>query len=199
MSGGTAVRGEGRERILAAATDLFARQGYEATGTRQIAEAAQVTKGALYHWFDSKQHLLICIYRDLLAEQTGRLASIAAGDAPVGRRLHDAVFDLVEHVAEHFEPLTVWARSTHLLDGEPAEAIRADRRRYHQMFRGLLAEGQEAGAVRRDVSASVMAHGFLGTVNNVHTWFGADGPLTHRQVGRQLAVLFLDGLRPPKR
>ncbi|MEO3786007.1 TetR/AcrR family transcriptional regulator [Actinocorallia sp. B10E7] len=193
---GVPVRGEGRERIIAAATDLFARQGYEATTTRQIAEAAQVTKGALYHWFDSKQHLLICVYRDLLAEQTGRLAVLASADAPVGRRLRDVAFDLVGHVADHFEPLTVWARSMHLLDGEHAAAIRADRRRYHEMFRGLLAEGQAAGVVRADVSASVIAHGFLSTVNNIHMWFRPDGPLSRHEVGRQLAVLFLGSLRP---
>lgn len=191
-----AARGEGRERILAAATDLFAQQGYEATTTRQIAEAAHVTKGALYHWFGSKQELLICVYRDLLAEQTGRLAAIAAADAPVERRLRDAVLDLVEHVADHSEPLTVWARSMHLLDGEHAAAIRADRRRYHEMFRTLIVEGQAAGAVRTDVSATVAAHGFLSTVNNIHTWFREDGPLDRREVGLQLAALFLGGLRP---
>ncbi|GAA2729479.1 TetR/AcrR family transcriptional regulator [Actinocorallia aurantiaca] len=193
---GTPARGGGRERIIAAATDLFAGQGYEATTTRQIAEAAQVTKGALYHWFDSKQHLLVCVYRDLLAEQTGRLAVIASADAPVERRLHDAAADLVGHIADHFEPLTVWARSMHLLDGEHASHIRADRRRYHETFRGLLVEGQAAGVVRTDVSASVMAHGFLSTVGNIHTWFREDGPLSRHEVGTQLVALFLDGLRP---
>ncbi len=190
------VRGEGRQRILSAATDLFARQGYEATSTRQIAEAAQVTKGALYHWFDSKQELLICVYRDLLAEQTGRLAAIAAADAPVVSRIHDAALYLVAHIADHHEPLTVWARSQHLLDGEPAAAIRADRRRYHEMFRSLLAEGQDSGVVRADLSATVMTHGFLSAVGNVHTWFRDDGPLTRHEAGRQLALLFLGGLRP---
>ena len=75
-------RGEARDRIVAAATELFGRQGYEATTTRQIVEAAQVTKGALYHWFTTKEELLTSIYRELLAEQTQRLAAIVGGGGP---------------------------------------------------------------------------------------------------------------------
>ncbi|REE95931.1 TetR/AcrR family transcriptional regulator [Thermomonospora umbrina] len=189
-------RGQARQRIVAAATDLFARQGYEATTTRQIAAAAEVTKGALYHWFDSKQQLLLCIYRDLLVEQTERLATLAAAEAPVERRLRDVALDLAEHIAAHAEPLAVWARSMHLLDGEHAAEIRADRRRYHEMFRDLLLEGQNAGVVRRDVSATVMTHTFLSSVGDVHTWFRDDGPLPRREVGRQMVALFLGGVRP---
>lgn len=49
-----------RERILASALELFAEQGYEATSTAQIEEAAGLSRGsgALYKHFRSKQELL---------------------------------------------------------------------------------------------------------------------------------------------
>ncbi|MEV4443833.1 TetR family transcriptional regulator, partial [Streptomyces sp. NPDC049577] len=40
-------------RLLAAATRLFADQGYDRTSVQEIVEAAGVTKGALYHYFAS--------------------------------------------------------------------------------------------------------------------------------------------------
>ncbi|MEY9886958.1 AcrR family transcriptional regulator [Catenulispora sp. MAP5-51] len=188
-------RGEARDRIVAAATDLFARAGYEATTTRQIVEAAQVTKGALYHWFSSKEELLTSIYRELLAEQTTRLETIAAGEGPADVRLHQAVTDLFAHMDDHAEALTVWARSMHLVAGEHAAAVRAERRRYQHLFQDLVEEGQKTGVFRADVGASVITNTFLSSVVQIHRWFRAEGPLTRRELGTQMVVLFLDGVR----
>ncbi|RZU76584.1 TetR family transcriptional regulator [Micromonospora kangleipakensis] len=192
-----APRGSARRSIVAAATELFARRGYEATSVQDIVAAAEVTKGALYHWFGSKSELLTSIYRELLAEQTQRLREIADGAGPVEERLRAAALDVVEHTAEHADELTVWARSAHLLDDEQAEATRRERRRYHDLFRDLVREGQASGVVRTDLSATVITHAFLSALGNTHTWFHPDGPLTFAEVGHQLVALFLGGLRPP--
>lgn len=189
-------RGSARRRIVAAATDLFARQGYEATSVQEIVAAAEVTKGALYHWFGSKSELITSIYRELLAEQTQRLREIADGPGPVEERLRAAALDVVRHTAAHAAELTVWARSAHLLHGEQAEATRRERRRYHDLFRDLVREGQQRGVVRTDVSATVITHTFLSALGNTHTWFRPDGPLSFAEVGEQLVALFVGGLRP---
>src|SRR6202451_2711854 len=48
-----------RERVLAEAQRLFRERGYAATSLEQIAEAAEVTKGAIYGHFSSKEDLLL--------------------------------------------------------------------------------------------------------------------------------------------
>ncbi|MGR6320478.1 TetR/AcrR family transcriptional regulator [Micromonospora soli] len=192
-----APRGSARQRVVAAATELFARRGYDATSVQEIVATAEVTKGALYHWFGSKSELLTSIYRDLLAEQTQRLREIAQGAGPVEERIRAAARDVVGHTAEHLDELTVWARSAHLLDDEHAQATRRERRRYHELFRDLVAEGQRAGAVRTDVSATVITHTFLSALGNIHTWFHPSGPLSFAEVGEQLVALFVSGLRAP--
>jgi len=48
---------ETRDRIVASALALFARRGYAATSIQDIVSAAQVTKPALYYYFDSKAAL----------------------------------------------------------------------------------------------------------------------------------------------
>jgi AcrR family transcriptional regulator len=48
---------ETRDRILAAALRLFAAQGYARVSVEEIADAAGVTKGAVYHWFSDKDDL----------------------------------------------------------------------------------------------------------------------------------------------
>lgn len=51
-----------RERILRAAAELFARQGFAATPVRRIAEEAGVAQGLLYTYFDGKQGVLRAIF-----------------------------------------------------------------------------------------------------------------------------------------
>ncbi|WP_291207268.1 TetR family transcriptional regulator [Hyphomonas sp.] len=73
---------ETREAVLRAARQLFASQGYSAASVTAIAEAAGVTKGALFHHFTSKEELFLQIWRDLQLEMDveARAAGLAALD-----------------------------------------------------------------------------------------------------------------------
>lgn len=53
------------DRILDAASKLFADQGFHRTTTRQIAQAADVSEGTLYNYFDNKNDLLFSILERL--------------------------------------------------------------------------------------------------------------------------------------
>src|SRR5437868_8748555 len=53
-----------RERILRAATDVFARNGYFNSKVAEIAKAAGVADGTIYLYFDGKEDLLVTIFRE---------------------------------------------------------------------------------------------------------------------------------------
>lgn len=61
-----------RARIYASARGLFHEQGYEGTTLRQIAQAAEVSPGLLYRYFDSKEALVFAIYQELTTHFTAR-------------------------------------------------------------------------------------------------------------------------------
>jgi len=71
-----------RDRVLRAAVELFAEQGYDRPSVQEVVERAGVTKGALYHYFTAKDDLLFEIYRSLLAEQMAGLDRIVALGRP---------------------------------------------------------------------------------------------------------------------
>lgn len=64
-----------RADILAKGRELFARQGYAATSSREISAAAGVTIGAMFHHFDSKLHLFQCVFEELELEMDARAKS----------------------------------------------------------------------------------------------------------------------------
>lgn len=75
---GTQARGEDtRRRILEAALDLFAAQGYEGASTRQIAEGAGVNLPAIQYYFGNKEGLYRAIIEDIVADTERHMAEVA--------------------------------------------------------------------------------------------------------------------------
>jgi len=134
---------ETRERILATALTLFAERGYARVSIEEIAEAAGVTKGAVYHWFTDKDDL----GRELQHELYERFAAraqlhVAPGDDIVAnmRRAFGAYVDALgdERAARFF-----------LRDAWVIPALDAGGRKDHE----------HAVALVRDVLAEAMARG----------------------------------------
>ncbi|WP_263252004.1 TetR/AcrR family transcriptional regulator [Saccharopolyspora rosea] len=183
------------QRLLAVATRLFAEQGFEMTSVQQIVDAAGVTKGAMYHYFDSKDDLLYEIYARVLRVQTARMEVAADSDAPVAERLHAVAADVVATTAANLDDTVIFFRSMHLLHPDKQAEVRAQRRRYHERVRRLIEEGQASGEFRSDKSAELVVDFFFGAVHHLGTWFRQDGELTGEQVGEHFADLLLSSLR----
>ena len=83
---------ETREAILSAAIELFGLRGYHAASMRALAAAASVQPAAIYHWYPSKEAILIELQDDFMVRLTERvLAATERYDRPalrlaVGRR-----------------------------------------------------------------------------------------------------------------
>ncbi|MDF5757225.1 TetR/AcrR family transcriptional regulator [Spongiactinospora sp. TRM90649] len=185
-----------RRRLIAEATRLFAKQGFESTSVQEIVTAAGVTKGAMYHYFNSKDDLLKEIYGRVLRLQTERLARFADGPGSVRERLHAAAADVVATSVANLDDTKIFFRSMHLLAPDTQLAVRAERRRYHERFRDLVAEGQHTGMFRDDVPADIAVDFFLGSVHHLGTWYRADGRLSGHELGRHYADLLIASLDP---
>ncbi|MCQ4083294.1 TetR/AcrR family transcriptional regulator [Streptomyces sp. RB6PN25] len=185
------------QRLLAEATRLFAERGFERTSVQEIVEAAGVTKGALYHYYGSKDDLLHEVYARVLRLQTERLQQIAGGEGTVGERLHRAAADVVLTSIENLDDTKIFFRSMHQLSPEKNKAVRADRRRYHEMFRSLIEEGQRDGTFRTGPRPDLVVDYFFGSVHHLGTWYREDGPLSAEQVAAEFADLLLYSLRRP--
>ena len=70
-----------RQRLVAAARELFGARGYAGGGTEEIVRAAGVSRGALYHQFRDKADLFAAVAEQLEAEIAGRIAADASGAA----------------------------------------------------------------------------------------------------------------------
>lgn len=179
------------ERILRAATEVFASKGYFEARMTDVAKRAEVADGTLYLYFEGKEHLLLSIFDDVL----GRFI----------KRLEDEIADLDDPVAKlrvmvrlHLETLGRDPALAQVLQIETRHSrrfmsvfTRGKLGEYLNLLRRIIEEGQASGAFRRDISPGLATNVVFGAVDElVMSWVLTDqgGDLT-RHVDPILGIL----------
>jgi AcrR family transcriptional regulator len=131
-----------RDRILAAAEEVFARHG-TAASTEDVAALAGVAIGTVFRHFPTKQDLLTAIVKDLLAGLTAEVAELADGDPATG--LFEFFTRVVDQAAAKKAVVELLARGgVEVGVAEPVRTLRA-------AVGVLLARARDAGTVRAEV------------------------------------------------
>ncbi len=148
-------KSERQERIEGAATELFERYGYDKTTVSDIAEAAGVSKGAIYLHFDSKAELFEGLLIAELRRYMDRLVGLVEAD-PEGGTLATIYRHLLE--AQRESPLlqAIYRRDPKVMGSylyEPGNLVEQTRGSlgFFEMMHG-------AGLVREDLDPEVVTH-----------------------------------------
>lgn len=171
-----------REAILDAATDLFARQGLEATSIKAIGEAAGVNPALLYYYYADKATLYEAVIDRMVAALPGRLAAALEGAESPAAGLAMAI----RHQAEAFiaNPLLPRLLARELADHEASHATPRIREQVARVLAGitrLIRAGQEAGEIRRDLDPPYIALSVLSQVN----WYCIAAPVVEVVLQRE--------------
>jgi len=197
VSGGSASASalvSARDRVLDAAVDLFATQGFDATSVSQVIDRAGLTKGGFYHHFASKDALLYEVYGDLITRQLAAMDEILARELPRAETLRELIFDLVESTAGSAQRALVFWREMHRLGDERTAEYRTARRRYHDSVQRLIRQGQEAGEFSTVASAETVTFTIFGVINELPLWYRPSGRKRPSQIATELADFVLAAL-----
>ncbi|MCG8453022.1 MAG: TetR/AcrR family transcriptional regulator [Spirochaetales bacterium] len=139
---------ESRQRILDAAERVFARKGYFASSTDEIAREADVAKGTLYYNFKSKGEIFETLVAEGLNHLNREIESALSNEVSVKSHLSDLVQIHVRFATDFpdFTRILLSEMSSGLDDGVQVR-VEAIRGRYIQRLASLLAEAQGMGAV----------------------------------------------------
>ena len=190
--------GDKRDRILAAAVQVFAKNGFYATRVSEVAKAAGVADGTIYLYFKSKDELLVSLFEDrverLLSTLKRELGTQPDPPAKL-RRIIELQLGLLEGERDLAEVLTVTFRqSTKLMKEYAAARFSA----YLDSIASVVAEGQESGHFRKDTSPHLVARATWGALDGIAlTWAlgrADQGGLV--RAAAQLADLVLRGRAP---
>ncbi|GAB5413617.1 MAG: TetR/AcrR family transcriptional regulator [Congregibacter sp.] len=180
------ARLEERERvILDAATELFASDGFHATSTRKIASAAGVSEGTVFHYFGSKNELMLGIldrfYNGVLNPRAAEiLDTVMETRARLYALARHHVHSLAEDNALMMRLLQVYVGVDFELVKDSHESpLRTLNRSYVQYFDRIAREGMQRGELRSDLAVRPLRDLFFGTLEyglRTHTsGVGQDG------------------------
>jgi AcrR family transcriptional regulator len=133
-----------RERILAAASRLFAERGYDGTSTRQIADAVGIRQPSLFHHFASKQAIMEELLELTYAAPADEAERLAAEPGAAADRLGAYVRWDVGYTLSLPYDLSA-AVAGDVLEQPAFARFRADRDRLHAARRRIIEQGMAAG------------------------------------------------------
>ncbi|WP_199433079.1 TetR/AcrR family transcriptional regulator [Qaidamihabitans albus] len=184
------VQPEAARRLMLAGVESFARRGYHATTTRDIAGSAGMSPAALYVHFPSKAALLFAISRSG-HEQALALVENAAADADTPSAALRAIVE--RFVAWHARRHTVARVVQYELGALPEkeyEVVAGLRRRIEDIVRELVVAGVESGDFRT-ADAKTAARAVLSLGIDVARWYTDRASMTPDELGKEYGELAL--------
>jgi AcrR family transcriptional regulator len=177
-----------RRAVLDAARSLFGRNGYAQTSVDQIAAAARVTKGAVYHHFAGKEALFRVVHAEVEADAQARAG--AAMDPT-----KSAIDQIVAAVDAYLDvALDEEVRRITLVDGPAVLGLepegRADEQAGYVDLRSFIATSIEQGQIV-ELDPGVLAHlvGGLALLGGLQIARAGDPDAARAELGRALELM----------
>ncbi|HEX7734569.1 MAG TPA: TetR/AcrR family transcriptional regulator [Ktedonobacteraceae bacterium] len=183
-----------QQAIVAAAAELFARNGFGATSLDDVAEVLGGSKASLYYHIKNKEEILRLIFLTVLTVSEEPLRQIVEGDLPPREKLCRAVEHQTAVAADRSPAMTVFYREQPHLTGPFAREIILRKKAYERYFECIIEEGQASGAFQPDLDAKIVAFGLLGMCNWLSQWYRSGGQYTPRQIAEMFEHMIGVGL-----
>ena len=180
---------EKRALVFAAAYDVFSRYGFRRTSMNDVAQAAGISRPALYLLFQNKEHLFLELVSYRLAQAIAAAEAALADGRPLQERLIDA---LLAHEAVLYEPVSESPHGAELMDvGESiaSEHIRAG----HEQ----LVEGGEAALDDLDLAPAAFVELLLASVMGIKKTSPANAAF--RRDVRAVGTVFMKAVCLPRK
>jgi AcrR family transcriptional regulator len=198
---------DSRQEILRTAARLFQQRGYDATSMNDVAAALKLSKGGLYHHFQSKDEILFEIMNHAMDITQERVINPVRGIASAEDRLRALIRLHIEVVlSPRDREITVMLHENHPLPPALRKRINARKKDYVHFLENLMAEVQMEA--RRDaqretpptrpasgkVSPRAAAFALLGMINWIYQWYKPEGDLQTHNLIPQFTELIFGGI-----
>ncbi len=184
-----------RAELLRIAAQLFASKGFKNTTVRDIADAAGILSGSLYHHFDSKESMVDEILSTFQEALFAQYDAILASDDDPRSKLERAVRVSFEAIDQHLYEVAIYQNDADYLRTFDRFGYLADRNtQSRQVWVTLLEEGVRTGALRKDLDIALTYRFIRDTVWVAVRWYRPGGQHDHTEVADQYVRILLDGI-----
>src|SRR6266566_4498948 len=183
-----------RQEILRTSARLFQQQGYDGTSMNDVAAALKLSKGGLYHHFQSKDEILFNLMDHAMDITEERVINPVKAVADPEERLRTLIrLHIGVVLSERDREITVMLHENHPLSPALRKRINARKKDYIHFVENLIAEvqakvqskvqakvqedAQSARGSKGTVTPRAAAFALLGMINWIYQWYRPEGSL----------------------
>jgi AcrR family transcriptional regulator len=198
---------DSRQEILRTAARLFQQRGYDATSMNDVAASLKLSKGGLYHHFQSKDEILFEIMNHAMEITQERVLAPVRSIADPEERLRALIRRHMEVVlSPRDREITVMLHENHPLPPALRKRINQRKKEYIHFVEGLIAEvqskvqskvqsnAQHTRQTKCAVSPRAAAFALLGMINWIYQWYKPEGELQSANLIPQFTELLFGGI-----
>lgn len=147
------IREERRSQILSNALKMFAKRGLAATKIADIASAAGISQGLMYHYYKSKEEIYTELIRIAFARMNDACRWLAAQPLSPKEKIKFAIEELLKVIeqnedAARYHLLIAQATASDATPDETKEIIKRENKFPYKAISDIMAEGQKIGSIK---------------------------------------------------
>jgi TetR/AcrR family transcriptional regulator, cholesterol catabolism regulator len=192
---------DSRQEILRTAARLFQQRGYDATSMNDVAASLKLSKGGLYHHFQSKDEILFEIMSHAMDITQERVINAVRGIADPEERLRSLIRLHIEVVlSPRDREITVMLHENHPLPPGLRKRINSRKKDYIHFVENLVSEVQAKAQpgtkprVAGRVTPRAAAFALVGMINWIYQWHKPEGELQVQNLVPQFTDLVFGGI-----
>jgi TetR/AcrR family transcriptional regulator, cholesterol catabolism regulator len=182
-----------REQILERASDLFAREGYQSTSLMDLANAADIAKATLFHYFTTKEQILFELYTQAMELALATIRSVPPADDPAvelqGMLQRHALL-----IMNNQSLFSVFFAEENGLESDHLASVHRQQAEYLNFVAERIIALQRTKRVSKKIHPRVAAQSMLGIGSWTYKWYENDKAMSAREIADFVAGIALRGL-----
>jgi AcrR family transcriptional regulator len=179
-------------KIAGVAAELFGTKGYLETSMDDIAAAAKVTKGGVYHYFGSKTEILYFICSTYVDLDLENLEESLTGIDESVEKIKFIIFRHIEHYATHEYAAKTLLNEAYCLPSKYFKQVKEREKQYLRIVTRVLSEYHGPRAEKDIVTA--LAFTLFGMVNWIYSWYDPRKSLKPKELSNLIFEIFTKGM-----
>jgi TetR/AcrR family transcriptional regulator, cholesterol catabolism regulator len=178
--------------ILAHATDVFCKKGYEGASMRDLSRASGMSLAGLYYYFQSKERLLFLIQKHTFTTIVERLKTRLDGVNDAEQRIRILILNHLEYFLSNKAAMKVLSHEDDALKNSFASEVAAIKREYYRICVGLLDELKRDRGLQFSTRIAVLS--LFGMMNWIYTWHRTRTDADAAELASEMSEIFLCGV-----
>lgn len=180
------------KEILAHATDVFCKKGYEGASMRDLSRASGMSLAGLYYYFESKERLLFLIQKHTFSTIVQRLKTRLEGVGDAEERVRIFILNHLDYFLANQQAMKVLSHEAEALKNGFASELAAIKREYYRICVGLLDDLKRERELL--VSTRIAVLSLFGMMNWIYTWHNPRVDADAEALAREMGDIFLRGV-----